>query len=97
VNCGCQLAKNRATDFVANTAVENAMDQAKFILDRIEARWTLTVWFLISKGHQAVAAHFNDEMEGIELGMTIAVPMEFLNHQKLKATFLSPSFAIRAE
>ena len=48
----------------------------------------LTVWFLISKGHQAVAAHFNTQMEGIELGMTMGVPMEYLNHQELKATFL---------
>ena len=50
---------------------------------------TLTVWFLISKGHQAVAAEFKDQMEGIELGMTMGVPMEFLNHRELKATFLS--------
>lgn len=49
----------------------------------------LTVWFLISKGHQAVAAQFKEQLEGIELGMTMGVPMEFLNHQELKATFLS--------
>lgn len=48
----------------------------------------LTVWFLISKGHQAIAARFNKQMEGIELGMTMGVPMEFLNHQELRATFL---------
>ena len=48
----------------------------------------LTVWFLISKGHQAVAARFKERMEGIELGMTMGVPAEFLNHQELKATFL---------
>ena len=50
---------------------------------------TLTVWFLISTGHRAVAAQFKKQMEGIELGMTMGVPMEFLNHQGLKATFLS--------
>jgi hypothetical protein len=49
----------------------------------------LTLWFLISKGHQAVAAQFKEHMEGIELGMTMGVPMEFLNHQELKAAFLS--------
>ena len=48
----------------------------------------LTLWFLISKGHQAVAAKFKERMEGIELGMTTGVPMEFLNHQDLKTTFL---------
>ena len=48
----------------------------------------LTMWFLISKGHQAVAAQFKERMEGIELGMTMGVPTEFLNHQELKATFL---------
>src|SRR5271169_3022311 len=46
----------------------------------------LTVWFLISKGHQAVAAQFKEQMEGIELGMTMGVPTEFLNNQDLKAT-----------
>jgi hypothetical protein len=49
---------------------------------------TLTLWFLISIGHQAVAAKFKEQMEGIELGMTMGVPMEFLNHQELKGTFL---------
>lgn len=49
----------------------------------------LTVWFLISKGHQAVAAQFKEQREGMELGMTMGVPMEFLDHQELEATFLS--------
>jgi hypothetical protein len=48
----------------------------------------LTVWFLISKGHQAVAAHFKEGMESIELGATMGVPIEFLNHQGLKSVFL---------
>jgi len=50
---------------------------------------TLTVWFLISTGHRAVAAQFKEQMEGIELGMTMGVPTEFLNHQELKAAFLT--------
>ena len=49
---------------------------------------TLTVWFLISTGHRAVAAQFKEQMEGIELGMTMGVPTEFLNHQELKAASL---------
>jgi hypothetical protein len=49
---------------------------------------TLTVWFLISKAHQAVATQFKEQMEGIEFGMTMGVPTEFLNNQDLKATFL---------
>ncbi len=48
----------------------------------------LTVWFLISKGHQAVAAQFKEQMEGIKFGMTMGVPTEFLNNHDLKATFL---------
>jgi hypothetical protein len=48
----------------------------------------LTVWFLISKGHEAVAAQFKEQMGGIELGMTMGVPTQFLNNQDLKATFL---------
>ena len=50
---------------------------------------TLTVWFLISTGHRAVAAQFKEQLEGIELGMTMGVPTEFLNHQELKAAFLT--------
>lgn len=49
----------------------------------------LTVWFLISEGHRAVAAHFNDNMQGMQIGMTIGVPMAFLNDKQLKASFLS--------
>ena len=48
----------------------------------------LTVWFLISKGHQAVEAQLKERMEGVELDMTMGVPMDFLNNKKLKATFL---------
>lgn len=48
----------------------------------------LTVWFLISKGHVAVAAQLKEQMEGIELGMTMGAPMEFLNNKELKTIFL---------
>jgi hypothetical protein len=49
----------------------------------------LTVWFLISEGHRAVAAHFNGRMEDVEIGMTLGVPMPFFNDEQLKASFLS--------
>jgi hypothetical protein len=49
----------------------------------------LTVWFLISEGHRAVAAHFNGRMDGVEIGMTMGVPMPFFNDQRLNAAFLS--------
>ncbi len=49
----------------------------------------LTVWFLISEGHRAVAAQFNGHMEGVEMGMTMGVPMAFFNDKQLKASFLS--------
>ena len=49
----------------------------------------LTVWFLISEGHRAVAAHFEGGMEGVEISMTMGVPMAFFNDKRLKASFLS--------
>jgi hypothetical protein len=49
----------------------------------------LTVWFLISEGHRAVAAQLNGRMEGVEMGMTMGVPMEFFNDNQLRASFLS--------
>ena len=69
---------------------------------KYELRWTtnlpngfsagdlasLTLWFLISKGHQAIAAQFSGRMESVEIGMTMGVPMEFINDKELKATFL---------
>jgi len=48
----------------------------------------LTVWFLISMGHRAVAAQFKEHMEGVELDMKMGVPMDFLNDKELRATFL---------
>jgi hypothetical protein len=49
----------------------------------------LTVWLLISEGHRAVAAQLNGRMEGVEMGMTMGVPMEFFNDKQLRAAFLS--------
>ena len=49
----------------------------------------LTVWFLISEGHRAVAAHFNGYMDGVEMGMSMGVPMAFFNDRQLRASFLS--------
>ena len=49
----------------------------------------LTVWFLISEGHRAVAAQFNGRMEGVEIGMTMGVPMPFFNDTQVKASFLN--------
>ena len=49
----------------------------------------LTIWFLISEGHRAVAAHFNPRMDGVEIGMTMGVPMPFFSDQRLNAAFLS--------
>jgi hypothetical protein len=48
----------------------------------------LTVWFLISIGHRAVAAEFTGHMESVELGMSIGVPREFLDDNEIKLTFL---------
>jgi hypothetical protein len=49
----------------------------------------LTVWFLISEGHRAVAAHFNGRMDGVAMGMSMGVPMAFFNDRQLRASFLS--------
>lgn len=48
----------------------------------------LTVWFLLSKGLQAVTAHFKGQTEDVEINMTMGLPMEFINNKELKATFL---------
>ena len=50
---------------------------------------TLTVWFLISEGHRAVAAQFNGRMEGVEIAMTMGVPMSFFKDDRLRASFLN--------
>jgi hypothetical protein len=49
----------------------------------------LTVWFLISEGHRAVAAQLNGRMEGVEMGISMGVPMPFFNDKQLRAPFLS--------
>jgi hypothetical protein len=49
----------------------------------------LTVWFLISEGHRAIASYFNGRMEGVEISITMGVPMTFFNDNKLKTSFLS--------
>src|SRR5580700_3718552 len=49
----------------------------------------LTVWFLISEGHRAVAAQLNGRMEGVEMGMSMGVPAEFFHDSQLRAAFLS--------
>jgi hypothetical protein len=49
----------------------------------------LTVWFLISEGHRAVAAQLNGRMEGVEMGMSMGVPMAFFYDRQLRASFLS--------
>ena len=48
----------------------------------------LTVWFLISTGHRAVASEFKGHMESVELGMSMGVPLEFLDDNEIKSTFL---------
>lgn len=50
---------------------------------------TLTVWFLISEGHRAVAAQFNGRRESVEIAMTMGVPMLFFKDNRLRASFLN--------
>jgi hypothetical protein len=49
----------------------------------------LTVWFLISEGHRAVATHLKGTMEGVEMDMTMGVPMDFFHDKQLRTSFLS--------
>jgi molecular chaperone DnaK (HSP70) len=49
----------------------------------------LTVWFLISEGHRAVAAHLKGRMDGVTIGMTMGVPMAFFKDQQLRSAFLT--------
>src|SRR5271156_6810630 len=49
----------------------------------------LTVWFLISEGHRAIAVKCDGRMEGVETRMSMGVPMAFFNNRQLRASFLS--------
>lgn len=49
----------------------------------------LTVWFLISEGHRAVASRFNGHMEGVEFRMTMGVPMAYFHDKQRKTSFLN--------
>ena len=49
----------------------------------------LTVWFLISEGHRAIAVKCEGRMEGVETRMSMGVPMAFFNNRQLRASFLS--------
>lgn len=48
----------------------------------------LTVWFLISEGHRAIATYLGGNMEGVAIGMTMGVPMAFFKDQRLRSSFL---------
>jgi hypothetical protein len=48
----------------------------------------LTVWFLISEGHRAIAANCDGGMEGVEMRMSMGVPMAFFDNRQLRASFL---------
>ncbi len=48
----------------------------------------LTVWFLISEGQRAIAAHYDGQMTGVETGMSMGVPTTFFNNRHLRASFL---------
>jgi hypothetical protein len=49
----------------------------------------LTIWFLISEGHRAAAAHLHGGLERVEMGMSIGVPMSIFNDEQRRAPFLS--------
>ena len=49
----------------------------------------LTVWFLISEGQRAIAANCDGRMEGVEMRMSMGVPMAFFDNRQLRASFLS--------
>ena len=49
----------------------------------------LTVWFLISEGQRAIAANCDGRMEGVEVRMSMGVPMAFFGNRQLRASFLS--------
>lgn len=49
---------------------------------------TLTVWYLISEGQRAVSSYLG-KTEGVNLGMTMGVPMAFFNDKILRTFFLS--------
>lgn len=49
----------------------------------------LTIWFLISEGYRAAAAHLNGGIEGADIGMSVGVPMPAFNDEERRAPFLS--------
>lgn len=49
----------------------------------------LSVWYLVSEGHRAVESYLGTAASGVNLGMTMGVPMAFFRDQRLKNAFLS--------
>ena len=49
---------------------------------------TLSVWFLISEGYKAIADYLDGRTEGINLGMTMGIPMAFFQNPGLRSLFL---------
>lgn len=64
----------------ATTALPNGFSAADLA--------ALTVWFLISEGHRAVAAQLDGRMEDVEMGISMGVPMAFFDDSKLRSAFL---------
>src|SRR5208282_1847667 len=44
----------------------------------------LTMWFLISEGHRGIAEYLKGRTEGVNIGMTMGIPMAFFKDQQLK-------------
>jgi hypothetical protein len=68
----------------------HTLDQTTALPDGFRAAdlAALTVWFLVSEGHRAIAAQFNGRMEDVEIDMTMGVPMLYFNDEEIKAQFL---------
>jgi|HubBroStandDraft_5_1064220.scaffolds.fasta_scaffold71508_1 hypothetical protein len=49
----------------------------------------LTVWYLISEGQRAIAVNCDGRIEGVEMRMSMGVPMAFFDNRQLRAAFLS--------
>jgi len=48
----------------------------------------LTVWFLISEGHRAIASYLDRRVEDVPIGMAMGVPMAFFKEEELRSAFL---------
>jgi hypothetical protein len=88
---GCDIygsVKTRVATVAAVTTESTGGSRPPFGLSAADLA-ALTIWFLISEGHRAAAAHLNGRIERAEVGISVGVPMPIFNDERRRTPFLS--------